>query len=75
MQHQLFAREHKIHVHQFPKIVTLDFKMQECTMLQMHYHKFYIQWWSYLKAITNKLDGGDNYLLELGGLESSSVVH
>jgi hypothetical protein len=43
MQHQLFAREHKIHVHQFPKIVTLDFKMQECTMLQMHYHKFYIQ--------------------------------
>jgi hypothetical protein len=74
MQHQLLATKHKIHVHQILEIAILDFRMQECTMLQMHYHKLYTQWWSYLEAITNKLDGGDNYLLELGGLESSLVV-
>ncbi len=43
MQHQLFATKHKIHVHQISKIVTLDSRMQECTMLQRHDHKFYTQ--------------------------------
>jgi hypothetical protein len=71
MQHQLFIVRHKIHVHKIPKIVTLDSKMQECTMLQRHDHKFYTQWRSYLEVVTNKLDANDNYLLELGGLESS----
>jgi hypothetical protein len=43
MQHQLFAAKHKIHVHQIPKTTTLDWRMQECTMLQRHDHKFYTQ--------------------------------
>ncbi len=66
LQHQLFAIEHKTHVHQIPKIATLESKMQQCTMLQRHDHKFYTQWRSYLEVVTNKLAGGDNYLLELG---------
>jgi hypothetical protein len=71
MQHQLFVVRHKIHVHKIPKIVALDSKTQECTMLQRHDHKFYTQWWSYLEVVTNKLDAGGNYLLGLGGLEAS----
>jgi hypothetical protein len=43
MQHQLFGTKHKIHVHQIPKTTTLDSRMQECTMLQRHDHKFYTQ--------------------------------
>jgi len=43
MQHQLFAIKHKIHVHQILKTATIDPRMQECTMLQRHDHKFYTQ--------------------------------
>jgi hypothetical protein len=74
MQHQLFAAKHKIHVHQIPKIVTLNSRMQECTMLQKHDHKFYTQWWSYFEIVTNKLDGGYNYLLELGVFTSRPMA-
>jgi hypothetical protein len=71
MQHQLFVVRHKIHVHKIPKFATVDSKVQECTMLQRHDRMFYTQWRSYLEVVTNKLDAGGNYLLEVGGLESS----
>jgi len=41
MQHQLFATKHKIHVHQIPKTSTPNSRVQKCTMLQRHDHKFY----------------------------------